>query len=108
MTLPRLVLLSGVLSSAALANEDIPTLWKAKCANCHGDDGKAETKTGKKHHIEDMSHPQWQVQWSDEKIRAMILNGSKDNPKMKPFKGKLSGAEIDGLIKHIRTLKSES
>ena len=31
-------------------------------------------------------------------IRTIIADGSKDNSKMKPFKEKLSAAEIDGLV----------
>ena len=101
----RIALLTCTFAASAWA-DDIPALWKSKCASCHGEDGKAQTKTGKKEKIEDMTNPQWQAEWTDEKSKKIILEGSKDNNKMKPFKGKLTEEQIDGLIKHMRTFKA--
>jgi mono/diheme cytochrome c family protein len=100
----RLALLACCFAATAWA-DDIPALWKAKCASCHGEDGKAQTKTGKKEKIDDMTNPDWQTNWTDEKMKKIILDGSKDNTKMKAFKGKISDADVDGLIKHMRTFK---
>jgi cytochrome c553 len=93
------------LFAASAWADDIPALWKAKCASCHGEDGKAQTKTGKKEKINDMTAGDWQSNWTDDKMKKIIVEGSKDNNKMKPFKGKISDTEIDGLIKHIRSFK---
>jgi cytochrome c553 len=94
------------LSVSAIAHADtIPEIWKAKCKSCHGDDGKADTKTGKKEKIADMTTEAWQKEWTDAKQKEIIMNGSKDNKKMKPFKDKLSAEEVDGLIKYIRDFK---
>jgi len=83
----------------------IRTLWRAKCASCHGEDGKAQTKQGKKHQIEDMSSVEWQTNWTDEKMKKVILEGSENKKEMKAFKGKISDGELEGLIQHIRAFK---
>jgi cytochrome c553 len=102
----RFALIATLFATAAWADEaDIPAVWKAKCESCHGADGKAQTKQGKKHKIEDMTTADWQTNWTDEKMKKIIIEGSKDKKEMKPFKNKLSDAEIDGLIKHIRSFK---
>jgi mono/diheme cytochrome c family protein len=97
-----------VLTLALAANayaEEVKDVWNAKCKSCHGEDGKAKTKMGEKEKIPDMTNATWQKNHSDEKIRDYIVNGSKDNPKMKPFKDKLTPEQIDSLVKYIRTLK---
>ncbi len=101
----RAFLLTCLCLSSAASADTIPEIWKAKCKSCHGDDGKADTKTGKKEKIADMTTEAWQKEWTDEKQRKMIVEGSKDNKKMKPFKDKLSADEISGLIKFVRGLK---
>jgi mono/diheme cytochrome c family protein len=88
-------------SSAAFANAD---LWKAKCKSCHGEDGRAQTTLGKKQKIKDMSTAEWQSGHSDPDIRKAIVEGVPDT-KMKPFEGKLSDAEIAGLVKYVRAFK---
>ena len=92
-------------SLSAVAHADTAEIWKAKCKSCHGEDGKADTKTGKKEKVNDMTVATWQSEWTDEKMKKVILDGSKDNKKMKPFKDKLSAEEVDGLVKHIRGFK---
>jgi cytochrome c6 len=105
MKLLRAALLIS-FSFAAVAHADgVPEIWKAKCKSCHGEDGKADTKSGKKEKINDMTVASWQSEWTDAKMKTIIMDGSKDNKKMKPFKDKLSAEEVDGLIKHIRGFK---
>ncbi len=92
-------------SFVAAAHADTAEIWKSKCKSCHGDTGKGDTKQGKKEKVEDMTVAAWHTKWTDEKIKTVILEGSTDNKKMKPFKDKLSAEEVDGLVKHIRTFK---
>lgn len=95
-------------SLAGIASADSPQeIWKAKCKACHGDDGKAQTKVGQKEKIPDMTRAKWQGAHGDAAIKKTIEEGSDDNPKMKPFKDKLSPEEIDSLVKYIRSLKSK-
>ncbi|NVJ05878.1 cytochrome c [Myxococcus sp. AM001] len=102
----RLVLvlcLGGATSAHADAVADV---WKAKCAVCHGGDGKARTKMGQKASIGDMSRPDWQRARTDADLREVIANGDPNNRKMKPFKDKLTPAQIDALVGYIRTMKA--
>src|SRR5262249_7837304 len=91
-------------SSAALA-DGAADIWKAKCKGCHGEDGAAKTKVGEKEKIADMSKAEWQAKHTDEQIKAVITDGSKNNSKMKPFKEKLSDEEIQSMVSYIRGLK---
>lgn len=90
----------GFASSAAVAAfQDGKTVYDAKCAKCHGVDGKGVDKF-KKQGVKDMTDPAWQKAHSDAKIRNVILNGEGDF--MPAWKGKLKPAEITALVKHIR------
>ena len=91
------------LTFASAARADVAEIWQSKCAMCHGDDGKAQTKQGKKLKIDDVTTAEWQAKHSDEVIRKTITKGI-PKTKMKPFGEKLSAAEIDGLVKHLRSL----
>ncbi len=101
-----LVLSTSLLAPSAFA-DTAEEIWKAKCKACHGPDGRAQTKTGIKEKIADFTNSQWQVKHDDELIKHTIEEGSDENSKMKPFKDKLSGAEIDSLVKYIRAFKKK-
>ena len=76
-------------------------LFKARCAACHGADGKGETTMGKKMGLKDLGSADVQGK-SDADINGVITNG-KD--RMPPYKGKLTDDQINSLVKYIRTLK---
>ncbi len=92
-----------LLPTAAFAEIDVPAVWKKKCAMCHGDDGKAQTKMGAKYKVPDISTAEWQGKHSDEQIKDVITNGGKT--KMPAFKEKLTAEEIDAMVKKVRSLK---
>jgi mono/diheme cytochrome c family protein len=100
---PIALSLSLVLPALAWA-DTAEEIWQAKCKGCHGATGKGDTKVGEKEKIHDLTTEKFQKNHSDDDIRTVITEGSTDNPKMKPFKDKLTPEEIDGLVKHIRTL----
>jgi mono/diheme cytochrome c family protein len=75
--------------------------YKAKCAACHGPDGKGDTAMGKKLGIKDFSSAEVQGM-SDADLTNIITKG-KD--KMPAYDGKLTKDQIDGIVKWIRTLK---
>jgi cytochrome c553 len=99
------LLLSLSLATTAHAADEVVEVWTAKCKSCHGADGRAQTPTGKKESIVDMSQPAWQKAETDEDIREFIAEGSSRNKKMKPYKEKLTPQQIDSLVAYIRTLK---
>ncbi len=101
----RVALLISFSFAAVAHAAPVAEVWKEKCKSCHGETGKGDTKQGKKEKVDDMTNAGWQTKWTDEKIKTVILDGSPDNKKMKPFKEKLSAEDIDALVKHIRTFK---
>ncbi|NTX09373.1 cytochrome c [Myxococcus sp. CA051A] len=101
------LVMSLCLAPSVYAEDEVADVWKAKCKSCHGDDGKAQTKMGKKESIVDMSQAAWQAAESDADIRQAIADGSPRNTKMKAFKDKLTAAQIDALVGYIRTMKAK-
>lgn len=96
------VLLAAPLGAAAApATADVEQVYAKNCKNCHGADGKAETKMGKKHEIDSFADAAWQGRHSDEKIRDAIANG-KEGTKMKAYGKKLSAEQIDALVQYVR------
>ena len=104
--------LAILLSAPAVRAQDAKAqrTWKAKCASCHGEDGKAQTEQGKKMDMKDITTAAWQTEFTDEKIKAAINDGvktEKDGKKktMDPYKDKLPPEQITALVGYIRTLK---
>ena len=107
-----LMLVAVLAPQVALAdgNPQIDRLWRAKCASCHGVDGKGQTEQGKKMKVADLSSAAWQAEMTDPKIKDAISNGlkrDKDGVKqeMEAYKAKLRADQIDGLVAHVRELK---
>jgi mono/diheme cytochrome c family protein len=75
--------------------------YKAKCATCHGPDGKGDTAMGKSMKIKDLGSPEAQSQ-SDADLATIIEKGKKPMP---GYEGKLTKEQIDGLVKYVRSLK---
>jgi cytochrome c6 len=103
----RLALLTAVVlvlvavgGNTLLAAQDGPTLFKTKCAMCHGADGKGETPMGKKLNIRDLSSPEVQKQ-TDAELTTII---SKGKGKMPAFEGKLTAEQTGQVLAHIREL----
>ena len=89
-----------VTRSTPLAAQDGPTLYKTKCAMCHGADGKGETPMGKKLNVRDLGSPEVQKQ-TDAELTTII---SKGKGKMPPFEGKLTAEQIGQVVAQIREL----
>src|SRR5512139_3298521 len=81
-------LLSLLLSPPALAAGPADT-FQAKCAACHGKDGKGQSDMAKKLGVKDLTASKL----SAADIEKTIANGK---GKMTPFKGKLSASESSG------------
>ena len=97
------------LSAQVSAEPDVKTVrvWKAKCASCHGVDGKGKTETGTKLGIPDMTTGAWQQKVTDAQMKTSISDGLTRPGKtegMDPYKEKLEPAQIDALIGYVRTL----
>jgi cytochrome c peroxidase len=92
----------AILSSTVAAQDAGPPtleegtkLWndkKAKCVQCHGVDGKGDTKMGKVKQVADMTTAEWQKRFNDPAILEAVLKGvQRDDAgrkvKMEPLKG---------------------
>ena len=88
------------------AEETIDTekLYLKHCKNCHGTDGKADTKMGRKHEIDSFVDAAWQAKFSDEEIRKAIADG-KEGTKMKAYSRKMSAEEIEAMVQKVRSFK---
>lgn len=111
--LTTMVGLGFFLSSVALAadapDKKTERLWKAKCASCHGMDGKGQTDQGKKQLVEDMTTAAYQTKLTDEDIKKVILEGLKKEKngvkqEMEPYKDTLKPEQVDALVGYTRWL----
>ncbi len=106
----RIVLLAGLMSGAvvtAAAEQAAPApdgaaIFGRSCAMCHGPDGRAATPVAKRMGVRDLAS----ADLTDERVRAAVLDGIKA-PKgaMPAFRGRLSEAELDALVAHVRSLR---
>jgi cytochrome c6 len=86
------------LRTAAFA-QDAAALYKAKCAACHGADGKADTAVGKKIGVRDFAAPEVQKQ-SDDELAAIINDGKN---KMPSYKKSLKPDQVKELVAMVRS-----
>lgn len=102
----KIVLLVGAILlitiAPAHAQGDGAALYKAKCAMCHGPDGKGDTAMGKTLKVRDLASQDVQKQ-TDAQLATVIHDGAA-NGKMPAYKDKLSDAQIKDLVAFIRTL----
>ena len=77
------------------------------CAKCHGEDGKGDTKMGKKYGAKDYTDAKVQEELKDEAAIKAIKEGYKDKEGkvvMKPAEG-MSDEEAKALVAYMRTFK---
>jgi mono/diheme cytochrome c family protein len=86
--------LFSLFSSSAVA-QDAAATFKAKCAMCHGADGK-----GGKMGTRDFASPEVKAE-TDAQLTEIITKGK---GKMPSYDGKLKEAEIKDLVTYIRSL----
>lgn len=97
-TTPAILLACGILAIGSLsaAAQDAAATYKAKCAMCHGPEGK-----GGKMGTKDFASPEVQA-LSDADLAEAISKGKA--PKMPAYEGKLKDAEIKDLVAYVRGL----
>jgi cbb3-type cytochrome c oxidase subunit III len=94
----------GILNaSSSAAARDAATIYKSKCATCHGKDGSGKTLKAKFNSARNLADANWQQSVTDERIFNSISNGR--GKKMPAFGNKLSETEIESLVTYIRRLK---
>ncbi len=99
-----LVIAKG-LSASAATNEMAESsasraIYRTHCAECHGNDGRGNTKRGRETEANDLTEPGVKGNAHDKNIR-IITNGKGEMP---GFKGKLSTAQIASVASYIKGL----
>lgn len=96
----------SVLAAWTVQAEEAKALYTKQCAKCHGEDGKGQTKMGKKLEAKDYTDAKVQEELKDDAAMKAIKEGLKKDDKtlMKPAEG-LSDNDIKGLIAYMRTFK---
>lgn len=106
--LPQVLVLLGVMTVSLVAAESAAQQnYKKHCAGCHGSDGKAQTRLGRKSGAKDLSDKAAQAKLSDAEMFKTIKEGRKNakgEEKMEPFGDDLSDKEITELVGYIRGL----
>lgn len=92
-----LIAFAATPSQAQAAGE---SLFKTKCAACHGQDGKGEVPMGKKLGARNLSSSEVQSQ-SDAQLAEVVTKGKN---KMPAYEGKLTKEQIGQLVAYIRDL----
>jgi mono/diheme cytochrome c family protein len=76
------------------------SVYRANCAKCHGNDGRADTPKGREMDADDLTTGKVKGM-SVDKLTRVIKNGKGDMP---GFGKKLSAAQITGLVKYVKSL----
>ena len=88
-----------LLSNSAVQAQDTAATYKAKCAACHGADGKGSAM-GQKMGVRDFSSADVQKE-TDAQLTDIITKGK---GKMPAYDGKLKDTEIKDLVAYVRGL----
>lgn len=92
------------LSPPAKADNPAEATYKAKCAVCHGPDGKGETAAGKSMKVRSLADPEV-VKKSDDDLGTAIAKGKN---KMPGYEKSLKPEQIKELVAYIRSLAKKS
>lgn len=102
----KLAVAAALLGLAALpvrAQSAGESLYKTKCAACHGADGKGETAIGKANKLQDLGSADVQKQ-SDTQLTEIITNGKN---KMPAYGKSLKPEQIKDLVVYVRALSKK-
>ena len=91
----------GTMVVSAKAQTGGESLYKTKCAGCHGADGKGQTSMGKANNIRDLGSADVQAQ-GDDVLTGIISNGK---GKMPAYSKSLKPEQVKDLVAYIRSLK---
>ena len=101
-TLVAVLLFSFLLVLAATTGSDEATkaLYEKNCMNCHGEDGKGETKIGKMTKTPDLNNRPWTRGETMEDMVKLIKEGEGKMPKSR----KLSDDEVSAVAQYTLDL----
>ena len=97
-----ILVLALVLPAFSVAADTGPDLFATKCASCHAKDGSGNTAMGKNLKVRDLGSADVQ-KMSDKDLKDIVSKGKP--PRMPAYGSKLNDAQINDLVKFIRSLK---
>ncbi|MBL8114874.1 MAG: c-type cytochrome [Acidobacteria bacterium] len=100
----RLFVLAGSLSLSACAKDDGASLWRLKCASCHGATGRGDTKFSAGRPYSNLLDDSFRHGGSFEEMRTLVAKGDPKSP-MPAFEGRLTAAEIDLVVRYVEELR---
>jgi mono/diheme cytochrome c family protein len=93
------------LSATVSAEDNGNKLYDAKCANCHGPDGRAKTAAAEKMKVANLRSPEVQKQ-SDDELYETIAKGKNHKQYRHAFLYTgMTEKQIRAVIAHVRTFK---
>jgi cytochrome c6 len=96
-----LLFLLTLVWSRPLQAQGAAAIFNSKCAGCHTADGSGSGAMGKQLGVKDLRSSDVQKQ-TDAQLITIITNGN--GQKMPAYKGKLTDAEIMGVVGYLRDL----
>ena len=99
------LVMMGTLLSPTLRGDEANggVVYKAKCAMCHGPDGKGETAMGKNLKLKDLGSADVQ-NVHDSELKTLLEKGK---GKMPSLKGKLTDRQMGDVIQFVRSFKKK-
>jgi len=105
-SMTRIICLATVVAAAVLlcartrADDKSAATYKAKCATCHGADGKGDTPAGKSTKVRSFADPEV-VKASDDDLAGILEKGKE---KMPGYGKSMKPDEIKNMVAYIRSL----
>lgn len=99
------VVLLPVVPALFAAERSAQDNWKKHCVDCHGANGKAQTRLGKKSGAKDLTDKPAMAKLTDDDLFKTIKLGRKNKQgeeKMEPFGDDLSDQEIKDMVAYVR------
>jgi cytochrome c6 len=101
LMLATLMALPGAPGIVDASEADGAAIYKAKCASCHGADGKGETAVGKTMKVRDLGSAEVQAM-SDAELTEITAKGK---GKMPGYEKSIGADGVTAVVAYIRTLK---
>jgi mono/diheme cytochrome c family protein len=95
---------AGCDRSVAGGSTDGAAVYRAACANCHGERGTPPAAMRDQLGVRDLTGAEFRARRTKELVLGQVTRGSA-NARMPAFKGALTDAQIDAVAAYVLTLE---